>query len=57
VLGLLVAAVYLHQLRRPIVWLVVPMIFMLITVMWAMLLKLGDFYNGWQASRDAGNAS
>ena len=57
VLGLLVAAVYLHQLRRPIVWLVVPMIFMLITVIWAMLLKLGEFYSGWQASRDAGNAS
>ncbi len=57
VLGLLVAAVYLHQLRRPIGWLVGPMILMLVTVTWAMLLKLGDFYHGWQTQRDAGNAS
>lgn len=57
VLGLLVAAVYLYQLRRPVIYLLVPMVLMLVSVSWAMILKLGDFYDGFVTMHDAGNGS
>ena len=57
VIGLLVAAVYLHQLKRPVVFLVFPMLLMLFSVTWAMLIKIGDFYDAWKSTHDAGNGS
>jgi len=57
VLGLLVAGVYLFQLRRPVIYLLVPMVVMLVSVSWAMALKLREFYAGWRSSGDIGNLS
>lgn len=54
-LGLLVASIYLYQLRRPIIYTVVPMLVMVVSVCWAMSIKLGDFYRGWQQSGDTTN--
>ncbi len=46
VLGLLVATVLLHQLRRPVVYTVVPLLVMMVSVPWAIALKLAEFYRG-----------
>ncbi|UCG32597.1 MAG: carbon starvation protein A [Phycisphaerales bacterium] len=56
-LGLLVVSVYLHQLGKPVVYTAVPMVVMFISVGWAMVYKLRQFYAGWRAAGDAGNAS
>lgn len=56
-LGLLVVSVYLYQLGRPIVYTLVPMCIMVISVGWAMTLKLGEFYHNWQAKGDMANFS
>jgi carbon starvation protein len=57
VLGLLVAAVYLFQIRRPVVYLVLPMGVMLLSVTWAMTLNLRSYYHDYLAHRDIGNGS
>lgn len=57
VLGLLVATVLLHQMRRPIVYTLVPMLVMVVSVTWAITLKLGEFYRGWREQGDVGNLS
>lgn len=51
-LGLLVASVYLYQLGRPVVYTLMPMCVMVVSVSWAMSIKLGEFYHGWQTSGD-----
>lgn len=56
-LGLLVASVYLYQLRRPVIYTVLPMLVMLVSVSWAMSIKLVDFYHGWQSKGDLTNLS
>jgi len=56
-LGLLVVSIYLYQLRRPVIYTVVPMCVMIVSVTWAMTLKLGEFYQGWQANGDLTNLS
>jgi carbon starvation protein len=56
-LGLLVASVYLYQLRKPVIYTLVPMFCMLAIVVWAIAIKLSDFYHGWQESGDTGNLS
>lgn len=56
-LGLLVATVLLYQLRKPVVYTLVPMIVMFISVAWAITIKLGDFYRGYQKHHDLGNLS
>jgi len=56
-LGLLVASVFLYKLRKPVVYTLVPMFFMLAIVVWAIAIKLSDFYHGWQQSGDTTNLS
>lgn len=57
VLGLLVASLYLYKLGRPVIYTVAPMLLMIVSVTWAMALKLGDFYHGWRAKGDLTNLS
>jgi len=56
-LGLLVASVYLYQLRKPVIYTLIPMFCMLAIVVWAITIKLGHFYHGWQEFGDTGNLS
>ncbi len=56
-LGLLVVSVYLHQLGKPIVYTVAPMVLMFASVGTAMTIKLRQFYVAWQTTGDVGNAS
>ncbi|HOQ84756.1 MAG TPA: carbon starvation protein A [Phycisphaerae bacterium] len=56
-LGLLVVSVYLYQLRRPVIYTLVPMGVMVVTVAWAMSLKIAEFYRGWQTNGDTTNLS
>ncbi len=56
-LGLLVASLYLYQLRRPVVYTLVPMLVMVVSVTWAMSIKLTEFYRGWRAGGDVTNLS
>ncbi|HOB75934.1 MAG TPA: carbon starvation protein A [Phycisphaerae bacterium] len=57
VLGLLVATVYLYKLGRPIIYTALPMLVMMVSVSWAMALKLVEFYSGWQKKGDVTNLS
>ncbi len=57
VLGLLVASVYLYQLGRPVIYTVAPMLVMIVSVAWAMSIKLADFYMGWRERGDLTNLS
>lgn len=57
VLGLLVVTVYLYRLGRPVIYTAAPMLVMLISVTWAMSLKLLDFYAGWRNKGDLTNLS
>lgn len=43
-LGLLAVSVYLFEIRRPTVYTVLPMVFMLAVTLAAMLIKLGEFW-------------
>lgn len=43
-LALLVITIYLARRRLPIVYTVIPLVFMIIMTGWAMLLNLGDYY-------------
>ena len=45
-LALLVVTVYLHKRRKPIVYTLIPMIFMIIMTAWAMVLNVQNFYAG-----------
>jgi carbon starvation protein len=56
-LGLLVVSVYLHQLGKPVVYTVVPMVLMFVSVGWAMAYKLRQFYGAWRATGDTGHGS
>lgn len=57
VLGLLVASVYLYQLRRPVLYTALPMLVMMISVSWAMTLKLIEFFNTWRTKGDTTSLS
>jgi len=54
-LGLMVASVYLYRTGRPVVYTVLPMLVMLVSVAWAMSLKLAEFYRGWRSGGDHTN--
>jgi carbon starvation protein len=56
-LGLLVVSVYLYQLGRPVIYTLIPMCVMVVSVTWAMSLKIAEFYRGWQAKGDTTNLS
>lgn len=56
-LGLLVASVYLYQLRRRVIYTLLPMLVMVVSVTWAMSIKLVEFYRGWAAHGDLTNLS
>ena len=45
-LALLVITVYLAYKKTPLVYTMIPMIFMLFMTGWAMLINLSDYYNG-----------
>ena len=55
-IGLLVVSVYLYSQGKPIVYTVLPLLVMLFMVLWAMTLKLSDFYRGWRDQGDLGYA-
>ncbi len=52
--GLLIVSVMLFVMGKPVVYTLLPMIGMLVMVTWAMLLKLQEYYAGWQADGDKG---
>lgn len=43
-LALLVITIYLARKKAPVVYTLVPMLFMIVLTLWAMLIKLEDFY-------------
>ncbi len=57
VLGLMVVSVYLYRIGRPVIYTLIPMFVMMISVSWAMAVKLREFYQGWQTSGDLTNLS
>jgi len=56
-LGLLVATLLLYQLRKPVIYTLLPLGFMLVSASWAIAVKLSDFYAGYCEHHDWGNLS
>lgn len=56
-LGLIVVSLLLYKLGRPVVYTLIPAFVMSITVGWAIIAKLEDFYHGWQTERTFGYLS
>lgn len=54
-LGLLVVSVMLYKMNKPIIYTVVPMLIMIVSVGWAMVYKLDEFYHGWRDKNDTGS--
>ena len=57
VLGLTVVSLYLYQLRKPVIYTLLPMGVMTALVSYAISLKLTDFWRGWRATGDLGSLS
>jgi carbon starvation protein len=54
-LTLLAVTLYLLQKGKPVIYTLVPMVFMMVTTLWAMGAKLMDFTRTWMADGQLGN--